>query len=81
MNASSPMQPVVRRGRFKLYYADRHFTKPGLHVWTGPKRGHVRLLRDPHARRVAALVTLAPMLARIARDVARGVVSAWRNPA
>jgi hypothetical protein len=47
------MTPVIQWRWLKLYWASpRHrFTHPGLHLWLGAKRGHVRVLPWPKAVR------------------------------
>lgn len=42
--ASSPMRPVYYGRRLKIFRAERGVhAYPGLHVWLGPRFGHLRL--------------------------------------
>lgn len=46
---SSPMKPLVRGKRFKLYYAQRGgFVNPGIYLWTGKR--HWRIVPLSHAK-------------------------------
>lgn len=52
MGAASPMRSLVRWRRLRIYWADRDvFLKPGVHVWIGPRFGHLRILPAPCKRR------------------------------
>lgn len=69
MGVSAQMRQLLRRP-VQVFYANRTvFTKPGVHVWLGPRFGHLRVLplprrrakRRPSPEAIAFVVLAAPL--------------------